>query len=248
MPKQKSQWAELGGTEETASGAWLANVQYRDALGQQKHIRGPSRETRYLAEQDLSCMRRAGSIFKEDREQGLKAMFYEARRIQVAPGHANDPPASQSDDEEEPADPEKIVDPDEWWQELQNGTITMDELNKPEPEKQASLEDPTEALRHFRPVRDGVERLRQILALRADPNILRENSTPLQNVMAWASPKNLDPMRNLLLQHGAKETDEDRKKLEVTWRAHAADLIRQREFFEDKREFNPWDGNRNMDL
>ena len=184
MPKQKSQWAELGGPEETASGAWLANVQYRDALGQQKHIRGPSRETRYLAEQDLSCMRRAGAIFKEDREQGLKAMIYEARRIQAAPGHANDPPASQSDDEEEPADPEKIVDPDEWWQELQSGAITMDELNKPE--EQPSLEDPTEALSRFRPIRDGVERLQQILALRADPNVLRENVTPLQMVMTFA--------------------------------------------------------------
>ena len=124
----------------------------------------------------------------------------------------------------------------------------MDELDKPEPEKQASLEDPTEALRLFRPVRDGVERLRQILALRADPNVLRENSTPLQIVMAWASAKNLDPMRNLLLQHGAEETEEDRKELEVTRRAHAADLVRQREFFADDREFNPWDGNRDMDL
>ena len=124
--------------------------------------------------------------------------------------------------------------------------ITMDELSKPE--EQASLEDPTEALRRFRPVRDGVERLRQILALRADTNVLRENSTPLQVVMAFASPKNFDPMHNLLLQHGAKETDEDRKELEVTRRAHAADLVRQKEFFEDDREFNPWDGNRDMDL
>ena len=121
----------------------------------------------------------------------------------------------------------------------------MDELNKPE--AQTLLEDPTEALSRFHPAGENVERLRKILALRADPNVLRENVTPLQMVYGFASAKNLDPMRNLLLQHGAKETDEDRKELEVTRRAHAADLVRQREFFEDDREFNPWDGNRDMD-
>ena len=114
----------------------------------------------------------------------------------------------------------------------------MDALNKPE--QQWSLKDPTEALSRFRPVRDGVERLRQILALRADPNVLRENVTPLQMVMTFASAKNLDPMRNLLLQHGAKETDEDKKRLEVRRRADIPETIREKEFLEDEREFNPW--------
>ena len=147
--QQKRALEELGNVEETDTGsAWRARVQHRDAIGQLKQIHGPSRESRYLAEQDLNCMRLAGAVFKGDREQDLKAMFYEAHRIQAAAEHANVLPASQSDDEEELADLEKIVDPDEWRQELQSGAITMDELNKPE--EQASLEDPTEALRCFR--------------------------------------------------------------------------------------------------
>ena len=258
MPQQKRPIEELGRPRETSSGAWLAHVQYRDALGQQRNIYGPNRASRYLAEQDLNCMRLAGAVFKDDREQTLKAMFSEAHRIQVAAEHANDPPggiqdiaahakdipASQTDDEE-PADPEKIFDPEEWWQELQRGAITMADLNKPS--EQVPEEDPSEALRNFRPMQGDVEKLLRILALRADPNVLRGTVTPLQNVMTFASADNLDPMRNLLLEHGAMETEEDKQRLKDRRRADVDDSIRRKEFFEDEREYNPWSA-RDMDF
>ena len=174
----------------------------------------------------------------------MKAMAGQARRLQDVAAHAKDIPASQTDDEE-PADPEKIFDPEEWWQELQRGAITMADLNKPS--EQVPEEDPSEALRNFRPVQGDVGKLRRILALRADPNVLNGTVTPLQNVMTFASADNLDPMRNLLLEHGATETEEDKQRLKDRRRADMDDSIRRKEFFEDEREYNPWSA-RDMDF
>ena len=50
------------------------------------------------------------------------------------------------------------------------------------------------------------------------------------------------------MKQPGRETDEDRKQLEVTQPAYLAELIRQKNFFEDDRELNPCDGTRDMDF
>ena len=116
----------------------------------------------------------------------------------------------------------------------------MAEISKPM--AQEPITDPTEAIKKFRPFRDGVQRLREILELRAAPNATIGTVSILQNVMCFASADNMEIMHKLLLEKGAVETDADKKRLEERRRADVSDSIREKEFFEDEREFNPWDG------
>ena len=72
----------------------------------------------------------------------------------------------------------------------------------------------TKRLADFSPVRSSVEDLRVLLVARADPNIqvTRGTLSPLRWVMCMARPNDVREMRLLLLDHGAFESADDRKR------------------------------------
>ena len=52
------------------------------------------------------------------------------------------------------------------------------------------------------------------------------NISPLQNIMTFASMRDVVEMRTLLLKHGAKEHEEDKSRWDLRQRADAAEKIR----------------------
>ena len=93
----------------------------------------------------------------------------------------------------------------------------------PLPRSKAQKEKPpadsfeaTKQLATFRPVRSNVGDLRVLLEARADPNVkINPGSlSPLRNVMCFARPCDVREMRLLLLEHGAMESKEDKKRWE----------------------------------
>ena len=85
MPRNKTAVSDLGtiyahGTE------FHAHVQFRNDTGEQKHILGPSRGSGNEAQKDLDQIRAAGGV-GATREEGLKIMEAEARRIKITAEH-----------------------------------------------------------------------------------------------------------------------------------------------------------------
>ena len=58
------------------------HIQFRNEAEEQKHIYGPNRDTEKEAQKDLDQIRAAGAV-GTTREEGLKIMVAEARRIQI---------------------------------------------------------------------------------------------------------------------------------------------------------------------
>ena len=99
----------------------------------------------------------------------------------------------------------------------QQGPLTQEEAN--------------EALKKFRPIRNTPAVLEHILACRADPNLppTQGDISPLRKVIAFASGQHVGKMRELLLQHGAEETEEDRERWRICEKAWLCENIRLRE-------------------
>ena len=74
----------------------------------------------------------------------------------------------------------------------------------------------TTRLASFDPVRSRTEDLRVLLEARADPNVKINTGSlsPLRNVMCFARPCDVREMRLLLLEHGAMESNADKKRWE----------------------------------
>ena len=82
MPRNKAPVTELGttcghGTE------FRAHIQFRADDGKRINICGPSRATENEAQKDLDQIRAAGGV-GATREEGLKIMAAEARRIKMS--------------------------------------------------------------------------------------------------------------------------------------------------------------------
>jgi len=63
-------------------GGFRADLQFRDASGLNKHIRGPRRDKIDAAQEDLQAIREGGAPFHYDRPQALEAMMEVAQRLQ----------------------------------------------------------------------------------------------------------------------------------------------------------------------
>ena len=100
-----------------------------------------------------------------------------------------------------------------------------DEMSQPTP---LTPLEATAKLSCFRPVISRPSDLKHLLESRADPNmpIAAGKISPLQNIMTFASMKDVVEMRTLLLKHGAKEHEEDKSRWDLRQRADAADKIR----------------------
>ena len=92
MPRNKAPVSELGAIY--AHGAeFRAHVQFRADDGEQKNIYGPSRATEDEAQKDLRQIRAAGGV-GSTREESLKIMMAEARRIKMSAEPASRQPAA----------------------------------------------------------------------------------------------------------------------------------------------------------
>ena len=89
----------------------------------------------------------------------------------------------------------------------------------------------------FRPIRESVDELRRLLDLKADPNasVSADFLSPLQLVMTFAPPATVVKMRDLLIERGAIETEEDKKRWVVRQDTDSYESHRLKAFFEDDR-------------
>ena len=116
-----------------------------------------------------------------------------------------------------------------------------DQLSQPKP---LTHLEATAKLAIFRPVVSQPSDLKHLLESKADPNMPIEagNISPLQNIMTFASMKDVVQMRDLLLQHGAKEHEEDKSRWDLRQRADAAEKIRlnNEKSIVNERDYYSW--------
>ena len=87
MPFDKTVLASLGGTE-PHNGEFRSHLQVRDEKGTKRHICASCRATEEEAEKDLRQIRAAGAV-GSTREESLKIMMAETRRIKMAVEYQN---------------------------------------------------------------------------------------------------------------------------------------------------------------
>ena len=186
----------MGGIEIRHSGEMRACFQRKGGgKGRPLNICGPCRGEKRKAEEDLEAIRAAAA----HGEDAWVAMAAEARRLQervhfkkrvavLAAGYTNLRELNITPASYQPLPPIFVADP----------------------------RDAVEAsalLSKFRPARMSTEDLKKLLDARADPNITLPGSIhPLFKVMTFASAEKVGPMRDLLLQAGAIETDEAKER------------------------------------
>ncbi len=233
MPRQQTPLADLGAVE-THKHGFRARLRCRSDAGVLVDICGPDRRHRQDAQKDLEDMRAAGAV-GSIREKGLEIMAAEARRIQLSAYlQAEARAAQQRQREEELAAEEDAmsdVEPDaEPWL-MDYPSPREDVASTPSQKESLTPAQATEVLEKFRPIRACPADLEHLLQCRADPNmpVKEGNISPLRNVIAFAREVHLEKMRQLLLDYGANESDDDRKRLVTTQKAFLFDAMRIRE-------------------
>ena len=81
MPRNKTSLSQLGVIASHNEG-FRAHIQFRNEAGENQNIYGPNRDTEKEAQKDLDQICAAGAV-GTTREEGLKIMVAEARRIQI---------------------------------------------------------------------------------------------------------------------------------------------------------------------
>ena len=242
--------AKAGAVEER-DGSFRAHVQYRGEDGRNANLYGPRRVARTEAKGDLKAMRAAAGVFPDDRIKAFQSMHAEARRLQISAQYAREIEAvtlrrTLSDSDYEEAEEEclqMVDDPDEWWRDLQDGKTPTEVVVEEKPRQINSPAEATEALlKQFRPIRESVAELKRLLEHKADPNVPVPAGliSPLAHVVTFAPVNTVAPMRDLLLQHGATETDEDKCQWRNRQASDRSEPARLRDFYEDDRHLTPW--------
>ena len=247
--------ASSGAVELLDGSCSRAHMQRRSESGRKEHIRGPRRGEKRKAEEDLEALRAAAK--EAGLAAAWDAMAAEARRLQERANfetrvsirvaeHAGrmelslpspdlmdcdslDMDDSQSDDDSQ----EYYNDVNEPWQEIDE----EGRLPGWEAPPIILVQDPKDAieatalLSKFRPTRGAVEDLKKLLDAQADPNItLPGDIHPLLKVMTLALADRVGPMRDLLLQAGAVESDEAKEQWVIRRRADACEEAWMRNF------------------
>ena len=93
-------------------------------------------------------------------------------------------------------------------------------VEEPSRVRPTGIHEATLMLAAFRPAQQGVAGLRDLLEARADPNVDAGPGklSPLRNVLCFAHNSDVGEMRQLLLDSGAVEQPDDRKR----WRTRAS--------------------------
>ena len=103
----------------------------------------------------------------------------------------------------------------------------------------------TAELVKFRPIISKPSDLKYLLECHADPNMQLKTGdiSPLQKVMSFAKESYVTQMRDLLLQHGAKESDKDRERWDLRQRADIAEKVMKNNYKNIDKDYNAWSGN-----
>jgi len=231
-------------------GEFSAHVQFRDDGGTNTHIYGPSRGSEGEAQKDLDQIRAAGGV-GATREEGLKIMAAEARRIKMSAEYQNqiqqtiqrmasqeiiDESDYEDDDRSDNSEPE-------WMKEYPSEEDSPEEPSHPTRSILTHLEA-TAQLAKFRPIISTPSDLKYLLECKADPNmpLTHGDISPLRKVMSFASEKYVAQMRDLLLQHGAKESDKDRERWDLRQQADISEKIMKNNYKNIDKDYNPWSG------
>jgi len=249
MPRSKPDLSELGSVE-LHGGEFRAHLQFRDGVDQKVQIRGPSRTTQEHAQQDLEQIRKAAEK-AETREEGLKIMEAEARRIKISAEYqseiqqtiermASQEIIDESDYEDERSDHSEP----EWMKEYPSEEDSPEEVLQSTRPTLTPLEATAELTR-FRPIHGKPSDLKHLLECKADPNMPLKTGdiSPLRKVMSFAKERYVAEMRDLLLQHGANESDKDRERWDLRQRADVAEKIMKNNYENIDKDYNPWSGN-----
>ena len=116
-------------------------------------------------------------------------------------------------------------------------------LTEPTPAKetrQPRPKNPLEAsvqLARFRAICSNVDDLRVLLTARADPNMILGPGqlSPLRNVICFAQTCNVRDMRQVLLDHGAFESKEDKRRWVIRENAEMNEKAWLKNFHKDER-------------
>ena len=245
MPRAKPDLSQLGSVELNGC-QFRADLKFREDSDKTVNIRGPSRTTEEQARQDLEQIRKAGEK-GETREEGLERMRNEAQGLKTSAQYEaeiretlqrRDSIMDESDYEDD--DMSDNSEPP-WIQEYtEDSPEQSPQSNRPT----LSPIEATAELSRFRPIKATPDDLKHLLESRADPNMPVESwsISPLQNVMTFAREKHVAEMRELLLQHGAEEKDEDKARWELRKRADFCERIRINNYNSIDKDYDPCSG------
>ena len=239
--------------------SYRAQLQRRVAGGRAEDICGPRRGEKRKAEEDLEALRAAAEQAGPDaawsamadvsqclqeraRFEALVSLHLE-QGVSLSRGCSSALASSENqsldmDDTQLSSVDEYYNDSNELWQEIDD----TGQLPDWKPAPTVPVADPKDAveatalLSMFRPARGTVEDLKKLLLARADPNItLCGDVHPLIKVMTFAHQDRAAPMRDLLLQAGAVESNDAKEQWELRCRADANEQAWLRNFHRDPR-------------
>ena len=239
--------------------SYRAQLQRRVAGGRAEDICGPRRGEKRKAEEDLEALRAAAEQAGPDaawsamadvsqclqeraRFEALVSLHLE-QGVSLSGGCSSALVNSESqsldmDDTQLSSVDEYYNDSNELWQEIDD----TGQLPDWKPAPTVPVADPKDAveatalLSMFRPARGTIEDLKKLVLARADPNItLCGDVHPLIKVMTFAHQDRAAPMRDLLLQAGAVESNDAKEQWELRCRADANEQAWLRNFHRDPR-------------
>ena len=132
----------------------------------------------------------------------------------------------------------------EWMQEYPSEEDSPGESSQPARPILTPLEATAE-LTKFRPIISKPSDLQHLLESNADPNmpVKLGDISPHRKVMSFAAERYVVQMRDLLIQHGAKESDKDRERWDLRQRADIAEKVMKNNYKNIDKDYNPWSGN-----
>ena len=222
--------AEVGGVIAVHNG-FRARVQYSES-GKPREILGPRRSSEHRAQRDMEMINAAGCDVR-GRAERIEAMDKEAHRLQASAAHetmiAMEMGRRQFDRSHIQAGPDFHDDEEDYEASTDDDPLPYYDVSTREareslvaasaPAKQPSSASPatnaveaTLQLATYHASPWGLARLRLLLDMRADPNIVigDKGFSPLRTVIVFACVDHVE-MRDVLLSYGARETKEDRE-------------------------------------
>ena len=192
------------------------------------------------------------------REMGLEAMVKEAHRLQeyacfkvvvaIAAGREEFDRKHMKTDSETEEETPKVSD-DLYGEPFPDYDVSTAEacerlLAEPTPVKKTQQPPPTNLLEasvrlaQFRPICSSVDDLRALLTARADPNLITGPGqlSPLRSVILWARTCNVRDMRQVLFDHRAFESKEDKRRWKIREDAEMNEPAYLRNRHRDDRE------------
>jgi len=190
----------------------------------------------------LEQIRKAGAK-GESREEGIQFMRDEAQKLKESAKYEAEIRETlhrrDTMDESDYENEDMSDDSEPPWME-HNEDLPESQSNRP----LLNAMDATAELSRFRPIHATPSDLKYLLENRADPNmpVRSGDITPLRKVMSFAHEKHVAEMRNLLLEFGANESDEDKERWKLRQRSDFSDRLQMSIYNSIDKEYDPISG------